>query len=297
MGFEMTKPLILVTGSTGKTGTHVVQLLRQRGLPVRALARRLDERTTRLAALGAEVVIGDFMDPESLRTAAQDADGIYFCYPPQGEQLIEATTNIVVAAMAAGVRAIVNLSQISALEGSQSPLARQHWLAERILDWSPVGAVHLRPTFFAEMLFILGGQTIAADGKLYLPYGDQKHAPVTAQDIARVAVGVLADPAEHIGKSYVVTGPRDMTIDEMTEVIGEELGKRVDYVQIPLDMWERILVDQVGLPPFLSTHLKAVAVDHQNGVFSAQTDVVERIGGRPPQSLGEFVHQNRAQFS
>ena len=62
-------------------------------------------------------------------------------------------------------------------------------------------------------------------------------------------------------------------------------------------MWEKILVEQVGLPPFLATHLKAVAVDHQNGVFSAETDVVERIGGRPPQSLEDFIRENRVQFT
>lgn len=39
-----------------------------------------------------------------------------------------------------------------------------------------------------------------------------------------------------------------------------------------------------------------VADDHKNGVFSAQTDVVERIGGRPPQSLEDFIRNNLAAF-
>ncbi|MCH8981065.1 NmrA family transcriptional regulator, partial [candidate division KSB1 bacterium] len=40
----------------------------------------------------------------------------------------------------------------------------------------------------------------------------------------------------------------------------------------------------------------AVAQDHQDGVFSAETDVVERIGGRPPQSLAEFIRVHVAEF-
>ncbi len=43
---------------------------------------------------------------------------------------------------------------------------------------------------------------------------------------------------------------------------------------------------------FLVTHLKAVAVDHQNGIFAGETDIVERIGGQPPQSLPEFIREN-----
>ena len=65
----MTKPTILVTGATGKTGAAVVEQLVARDFPVRALVRRHDERSERLASLGAEVIAGDLLDIESLRAA------------------------------------------------------------------------------------------------------------------------------------------------------------------------------------------------------------------------------------
>ena len=46
----------------------------------------------------------------------------------------------------------------------------------------------------------------------------------------------------------------------------------------------------------LVTHLKAVAIDHQNGIFRGETDVVERIGGQPPQTLDAFIRENRTVF-
>ena len=52
-----------------------------------------------------------------------------------------------------------------------------------------------------------------------------------------------------------------------------------------------------NFPDYLATHLAHVAPDHQNGVFSAQTDVVERIGDQAPQSLADFVRANRAAFT
>jgi NAD(P)H dehydrogenase (quinone) len=293
----MSNPLILVTGATGKTGAYVVEQLIERGFPVRALAHRRDERSVRLEALGAEVVLGDFLDLQSIREAMAGVRRAYFCYPPQGDRLVDATTIFAVAARDTGVETLVNMSQITAREDSESPLARHHWLSENIFDWADIGAVHIRPTFFAEDLFIFSGKSIALEHKLYLPYGSQRHAPVAAVDIARVVVGILADPTLHVGERYVVTGPRNMLIGEIAEVLSSQLGHAVEYIDLPNEAWGQVLSEQAGLPEFLVTHLRAVADDHKNGVFSAQTDVVERIGGQPPQSLEDFIRDNLAQFS
>ncbi len=288
----MSKSLILVTGATGKTGSAVVRQLLDRGYPVRATVRKRDERADELESLGAEVVVADFHDLRSMRDAMEGAGRTYFVYPPQGGRLVEATVIAATAAQDAGVRGFVNMSQISAREYSDSPLARHHWLSEKILDWADVGAIHIRPTFFAEMLPILGAQTIAAQGKLYLPYGNERHAPVAANDIARVVVGLLTDPEPHVGERYVLTGPKNLTVAEMATVLSEELGTTVEYVDLPVDVWGDVISGVDGLNEFAVTHLKAVAVDHQNGIFSGETDVVERIGGQPPQSLPEFIREN-----
>ena len=288
----MPKSLILVTGATGKTGRAVVRQLLDLGYPVRATVRKHDERAAKLESLGAEMVVADFHDLRSMRGAMKGVGRVYFVYPPQGARLIEATTIAATAARDAGVRGFVNMSQISAREDSDSPLARHHWLSEGILDWADVGAIHIRPTFFAEMLHILGAQTIATEGKLYLPYGDERHAPVAADDIARVVVGLLTDPEPHVGERYVLTGPKNLTVAEMASVLSEELGTAVEYVDLPLDVWGDAISGVEGLNEFALTHLKAVAVDHQNGIFSGETDVVERIGGRAPQSLPDFIREN-----
>ena len=293
----MTKPLILITGATGKTGLPVVQGLIERGFPVRAFVHAVDDRSERLRVLGADVVAGDFLDLQSIRAAMLGVKRVYFCYPPQGDRLLEAATNVAVAARAAGVEAVVNMSQISAREQARSPLSRHHWLSEQVLDWADVGAVHVHPTFFAEMPYLLSGQSIAEEGKLYLPFGKGKHAPVAAEDIATVVIGILTDPESHIGQHCVVTGPRDMTITEMADVLTKEIGKPVEYVDLPITEWRRILVEKAGIPEFLATHLAAVAQDHKDGVFSAETDMVERIGGRPPLSFAQFVRSHITEFS
>ncbi len=293
----MTKPLILVTGSTGKTGTPVVRQLLESGYSVRAFVHRLDERSQRLSELGAEVVVGDFVDLRSVREAMKGVKRVYFCYPPQGDRLPEAATNVAIAARDEGVEGLVNMSQITAREQTKSPHAFQHWQSERILDWANIGASHINPGFFAEDLYLFTGESIAAEGKMYLPFGEGRHAPVAAEDIARVVVGILADPERHVGQRYFITGPKNMKIVEIAEVISTELGKPIEYVNLPIDQWRKILVEKPGFPEFLATHLAAVAQDHQDGVFSGVTDVVEKIGGQRPQSLEDFVRAHIAVFT
>ncbi len=293
----MTKPLILVTGSTGKTGTPVVRQLLESDYSVRAFVHRIDERSQRLSELGAEVVVGDFVDLRSVREAMKGVKLVYFCYPPQGDRLLEAATNVAIAARDEGIEGLVNMSQITAREQAKSPLAFQHWQSEHVLDWANIRASHINPGFFAEDLYLFTGQSIAAEGKMYLPFGEGRHAPVAAEDIARVVVGILAEPAPHVGQRYFITGPKNMKIGEMAEVISQELGKPIEYVNLPIDQWRKILVEKVRFPEFLATHLAAVAQDHQDGVFSGVTDVVEKIGGHRPQSLEDFVRAHRAEFT
>ncbi len=111
-----------------------------------------------------------------------------------------------------------------------------------------------------------------------------------------MVVGLLSNPEPHIGQRYVLTGPKNLTIAEMASVLSKELGLPVEYVNLPVDVWGEVISGVDGMNEFLVTHLKAVAVDHQNGIFSGETDVVERIGGQPPQSLQEFVRENVESF-
>jgi NmrA-like family len=68
---------VLVTGATGRLGV-LVDLLLARGHDVRAMTRAPSSpRADSLRRLGAEVVYGDFDDPQSIRAAAAGADAMF----------------------------------------------------------------------------------------------------------------------------------------------------------------------------------------------------------------------------
>src|SRR5258708_2418750 len=142
---------ILITGATGDTGGYAIEQLLHKGHRVRALVHRRDDRSQRLKDKGVEVVAGDFLDLDAMRAAVKGVHRAYFVYPIR-LGIIQATAYFAQAAREAGVEAIVNMSQISAQEDAKSHAARDHWVAERVFDWSGIAVTHLRPTFFAEWL-------------------------------------------------------------------------------------------------------------------------------------------------
>jgi NAD(P)H dehydrogenase (quinone) len=282
-------------GSHGATGNHVARQLLARRLPVRAFVRQADERADALRELGAEIAVGDIRDYEVVRAALDGVQRAYFTYP-LADGLLLATATFAAAGKQTGLQSVVNMSQITARPDHRSPAARQHWLAERVLDWSGIGVTHLRPPFFLENLFNVAAPTVRTEGKIYLPYGQGRHAPIAGEDVARVAVGILTDPAVHRGKTYVPTGPASLSMVEQASVFSRVLGRPVEHVDIPVERWRQILSHVDIMTPWLIEHLARVAESHQHGEFDAVTDVVETIGGVLPQSLEAFIRQHQTVF-
>ena len=281
---------LLVTGATGKTGKYVVRRLRERGEQVRSLVHREDERSAKLAAAGAEIVVADMLDLAAVAAATRDISAAYFTYPIR-PGLLEATTIFAQAAAESGVSAVVNMSQISARRDAASKAARQHWLAERILDWSPVPVTHLRPTFFAEWLVT----NLQPDGTLPLPFGEGRHAPIAAEDQARVITAILEDPAPHAGQAYPLFGPTEMNHYEIAQEMSKALGRPVTYRPISIDEFTERLRDR-GFDEHIIQHLRAVAIDYRNGLFAGTNDIVKTLGGTEPQSVQEYVTRNKKHY-
>jgi NAD(P)H dehydrogenase (quinone) len=144
---------ILVTGAAGQVGgvgRTVTRLLSDRGVPVRAMVRRQDERAAALRAAGAEVVVGDLLDPADVHRAVRGTRRVYFVMSVSAGYL-EATVTMAAVARELGIEALVNMSQMTVSEmdvrhTSPSRQQRQHWLGEQALLWSGLPVVTVRPT-------------------------------------------------------------------------------------------------------------------------------------------------------
>ncbi len=313
----MSQGTVLVTAATGDTGGATVEQLLARGRHVRALAHRKDARSERLQELGAEVVFGDFLDLDAIRAAVQGVQHAYFCYPIR-PGIIQATAYFAQASKEAGIDGVVNMSQVSAREDAKSHAMCDHWLAERVFDWSGLTVAHLRPTLFAEWLLYLAPMIRA--GLFHVLFGSGRHAPIAAEDQARVIVSILEDPASHRGKIYPLYGPVEFTHQEIARVLSRVLGKDVQYKQVSMETWLQIMASRGQNDPaehsaralygefeqkpegrtgdsFLIQHLREAVIDHRNGILAGTNDVVRKIGGHQPTTLEEFITKHREAFA
>jgi NAD(P)H dehydrogenase (quinone) len=288
----VTQSRFLITGATGFTGGNTTRVLLKKGVPVRALVHKEDARSEALRRSGAEVVVGDLLDLEQVRHALEGVEAAYFIYPIR-PGLLDATAYFAQAAKEAGLRAVVNMSQISARREAKSHGARDHWISERIFDWSGVGVTHLRPTYFAQwLLYPHVRNAIQEEGAIKLPFGRGRHAPIAAEDQARLIAAILMDPHAHLGATYPLHGPIEMDYTAIAATVSEVLGRTITYQPIDMDEYRKRL-EVSGLWPFIVQHLCAVAVDYQNGIFAGTDEVIARVTGQRPMTVGEFVTRHR----
>jgi uncharacterized protein YbjT (DUF2867 family) len=299
----MTNP-ILVTGAAGRVGgigRTVTELLLHQGKAVRAMVRKEDERAQALREMGAEIVAGNLLDLDSMHRAINGCDAMYFGMSVSADYLA-ATVNVAAVAKYYGVKAFINMSQMtlaqmSITETTPSPQHKLQWLSEQALNWSGLPVVHVRPTVLLEGFFlILTPESVRATNEIRLPFGEGKTSPVAVEDVARVIATLLANPQPHIGKIYHLTGPRSENMDFYAQEYSNALGRRITYRDIPVEPWREDLL-QRGLPAHLVNHLATMADLHRAGRYDRMTDDVFGLTGQKPLSMQEFVRRNAAAFT
>src|SRR5271167_3898139 len=291
---NMIKPRIIVTGATGKTGSVVVTELLKAGYPVRALVHREDGRSARLKAQGAEIAVADMSDVERVANALKDVQRAYYC-PPIDPYMIQGAAAFAVAAKEARLEHIVGMTQWLASPSHPSLMTRQHWLVDRLFSAIP-GVAHtiIKPGFFADDYLV----TIGASAQLGIfpwMFGNSRNAPPSNEDIARVAVAALMDPAGHAGKSYRPTGPELLGAEDMAKAIGRAVGRSVRVVPTPTWLFMKT-ARMGGLPIDLISGVRYYIDDHKRGAFelgAPTTDVLD-VTGRPAEDFETIARRYAA---
>ncbi|HTO73369.1 MAG TPA: NAD(P)H-binding protein, partial [Gemmatimonadales bacterium] len=271
-----------------------------RGLPVRAMVRREDDRAAALRAAGAEVVLGDLLEPADVYRVVSGCRRLYFGMSVSPGYL-EASVTMAAVARAVGVDALVNMSQMTVSQMSiqnttRSPQQRQHWLSEQAFSWSGVPVVTIRPTVFLEGFFLpTTAPTVRNRSRIELPFGRGKTNPVSSADVARVAAAILIDPAPHLSSIYELTGPRSQDVDGIAREYSEALNREITYSDIPPADWEQQL-KRINMPEHLVRHLVTIAELNRAGRYDRMSDGVERLSGQPPISVRDFVSLHADEF-
>lgn len=241
--------MIVVTGATGNTGRRIAEALSAEGKKVRAVGRDA-KRLKSLVDQGAEAMVGSLDDSGAMTRAFKGADAVFAMIPPNPaapnmREYQKKVGEVLAAALAkSGVRYVVHLSSVGAhLSEKVGPVTGLYDQEQRLNALKDVHVVHLRPGYFMENLLWNVGliKTAGINGS---PLRADLPIPMIAtKDISADAVRLLLAPNFSGKTARELLGQRDLTMAEVTRVIGQAVGKPdLKYVQFPYDEAEKAML-------------------------------------------------------
>ena len=280
---------VLVTGPTGTVGRHVTRGLSDTDADVRAGVRSVERARESLPG-SADLVSFDFEKPETWGRAFDGIDALFLVRPPEMTRVHRHITPAVDAAARVGVEHVVFLSVLGAEKNPLLP----HRRIERHLQDSDLTYTFLRASFFMQNFYVVHQSEITERGELFVPAGDGKTSFVDARDVAAVGVETVVDPI-HRNRAYDITGPDALTYHDAAAIFSDVLGRDIEYADPGLVEFVVTATSRgVSLPFALVQAI--VYTTARFGLAGRVTDDVERLLGRPPRSLAEFVGDHTGEF-
>jgi uncharacterized protein YbjT (DUF2867 family) len=285
-------PLIIVTGSTGTIGRELVRLLAAAGAKTRAIYRAADKAPL-LAPV--ERLRADLANAAQREAALAGASRLFLL---TGNDPDFETVQLAVVAAAArlGVEHVVKLSALGASDHSRSSIGRAHWVVEQAIQQTRIPWTILRPHAFMQNWLGDVAEAVRRESTIYSPIGDGRVPFIDTRDIAAVAAQVLLHPEAHARKKYVLTGGTAVGYADLAAALTAVTGRTISYR--PISMAEaRARLEVRGVAPATIDATLAIAEYQRNGGPTAVVSpTVERILGRPPRSIHDFVQDHAAAF-
>ncbi len=211
--------------------------------------------------------------------------------------MLDATAAMALAAREAGISRLVNLVMLQSSIDAPTPRMRQNYLSEQVFEWAGIGAVHIRATVFYENLGSQVRQSLPAQGAVRLPWGRETTVLplVSAEDVARVAVGLLTSPSLPANAAYPLIGSV-ISLKDIIATFGRVLARNVRYEETTDEEWRSDAITR-GYNEHALAHLsalwkalRAASLDPERARF-AVTDTIEKIGGARPKTFEQFVRE------
>lgn len=216
---------IFVLGSTGPAGEAFVRKVREKGWPV-VVMHRSEQRRQEFEALGAEVILGDAMDRDSMfaatRRAAENCNivvnymgGFPFSDPSTWPDY-EGNKNAIDAAEAAGIKRFIFVTSIGTGESFQ--YVPETSVTRPILRLKTRAEEHLRDSQLAWTIVKPGGLgkpgSVPRTGKPILTENEAVRGSIDREDLADAVLQVLEDQGSvTLGKALHVVATNIKVFD------------------------------------------------------------------------------------
>jgi len=243
--------MYVILGASGQVGSAIVEHLLAKKLAVKAVVHN-PEKASAIKANGAEVVIADAMDLNSLIAAFKDGDTLFALTPEtfKNEDVLGETKTILEnynkAIKASGIKKLVGLSSIGAQYSKGTGNLLMSYLLEHAFQDINVPQVFIRPAYYySNWLAQLPEVKKSAILPTFYPT-DLALPMISPMDVAAfVADALVKDKASKI---YEIVGPEKLSSDNVAGAFADVLNKTVKAKQIPREEWDATL-EKIGFSP------------------------------------------------
>jgi NAD(P)H dehydrogenase (quinone) len=282
-----------VTGASGQLGMGVVQHLLARTAASEIVAiTRSPQKLEAFASQGVDVRPGDFNQPTALEEALSGVERLLVIPGSDLTPNVRPTqhSKAIQAAISAGVDHIIYVSSVGARPGPSDGIMETHFTTEQALITSGATWTLLRMSIYAEMLLDSARQALS--NHIYPALSGAPAAYIVRDDLAAAAAGLLATPG-HAGITYHATGPASLNAGQIADTIAKVGQTKVQFSAITVAQLESSL-SGFGLPPAVVSAISRFQQALQAGAFDMVTGDVERLSGRHPESVEQFLNRSLA---
>ena len=277
--------MIGITGVTGKLGSYVANLVDQQGISSIHLARSPERAKVYASAEIRKMVYAN--TPEVVE-ALKGIDVLLMVSARENPERVEEHKSFLDAAKLAGVQHIVYTSFYGADEKATFTLSRDHAQTEAYIKKLGFTYTFLRDNFYLDFFIDIALE----NGEIRGPAGRGRVSAVARKDTSRVAAEILLNPKEWENQTLNLTGPEDLSMEEIVELLSKETGNAITYVdesveeayesrkKWPAQNWE--------YDAWVSTYT-AIKGGEQAGV---STDV-KKVLGRPAMNLIDVLKERQ----
>lgn len=285
--------MILVIGGRSKIGSALIEELLARGETLRALTRS-GERAGSFPD-GAETVVGELADAESLRAAMDGVDKLSLLSGNDRNE-VEWHRNAIDAARAVGMGLLVRSSALGSDPTSASTFLRNHGASDRHLEESGVPYVIVRPNRYLQHVTENVIPSIDPNGNFYGNEGDARVSMVDTRDAAAVAAVALTESG-HEGRAFDLTGPEAISHEDIAARLSSVAGRSINFVAVPDDAVRETLLG-FGMDEWLVGAIVGLGADYRRcgtaGYPARVTRTVQELTGREPRSLDQLLEESWA---
>lgn len=290
-----TKPVVLILGATGRTGSHLVNLLEPEcdRLELRVAIRK-PEQADQFSKRGMITVPLDLDDLSTYEAALKGVQRL-FMITGYTVDMMNQGKNLTDVAKDAGVEYIVHVGTFHQPGRPQSKLIRHyiwHQLIETYIEASGISWTHLHPNAFMQNFF-----GAVQDDTLRMFFGHERVGLVDCFDLARVAASALREPDQHIGQRYFLSVDA-LTMTEAAQILSEELGRTITYEPLPASDLRKLPIGQTMESAYFECIVRQMELLQAGQLpdFADTYDNIPQIIGEPPILFREFVRQNLTEF-